>query len=53
MKINSTVFGTQEINPEEVLTFPQGIPGFENSTRFKLFHEEKATPVVPWLHVCR
>ena len=49
MKINSTVFGTQEINPEEVLTFPQGIPGFENCTRFKLFHEEKETPVVHWL----
>ena len=49
MKINSTVFGTQEINPDEVLTFPQGIPGFENCTRFKMFHEEKETPVLYWL----
>ena len=49
MKINSTVFGTQEINPDEMLTFPQGIPGFEHCTRFKLFHEEKETPVVHWL----
>jgi flagellar assembly factor FliW len=49
MKINSTRFGTHEIDPESILTFPQGIPGFENCTRFKLFHEDKAQPVVHWL----
>jgi flagellar assembly factor FliW len=49
MKINSTSFGTHEIDPDSILTFPQGIPGFENCTRFKLFHEDKAQPVVHWL----
>ncbi|MDO9063914.1 MAG: flagellar assembly protein FliW [Sulfuricella sp.] len=49
MKIHSTRFGTQEINPDDVLTFPLGILGFENCTRYKLFHEDKEQPVVHWL----
>lgn len=49
MKIHSTRFGTQEINPGDVLTFPLGILGFENCTRYKLFHEDKEQPVVHWL----
>ncbi len=39
MKVN-TSFGEQDVAPEEILTFPQGLPGFDNLTRFKLFHEE-------------
>lgn len=49
MKINSASFGTHEIDPDSILTFPRGIPGFENCTRYKLFHEDKAQPVVYWL----
>lgn len=49
MKIHSTRFGTQEINPDDILTFPLGIPGFENCTRYKLFHEDTEQPVVHWL----
>lgn len=49
MKIHSTRFGTHEIDPESILTFPQGIPGFESCTRYKLFHEDKEQPVVHWL----
>ncbi len=49
MKIHSTRFGTQEIDPDSVLTFPRGMPGFEGCTRFKLFHEDKEQPVVHWL----
>lgn len=49
MKINSTVFGTQEVDPESILTFPKGMPGFENCTRYKLFHEDKDQPVVHFL----
>lgn len=49
MKINSTQFGMQEIDPETVLTFPKGMPGFENCTRYKLFHEDKDQPVVHFL----
>lgn len=41
MKFHSTQFGTQEVDPESILTFPKGIPGFEKSTRYKLFHQEK------------
>jgi flagellar assembly factor FliW len=48
MKIN-TPFGTQDVDPETILTFPKGVPGFESCTRFKLFHEDKEDPVVHYL----
>ena len=35
-----TRFGEQEIDPQSVITFSQGLPGFENLKQFKLFHEE-------------
>lgn len=34
-----TRFGELSIDPSQVLTFPRGIPGFENSTKWTLFHE--------------
>lgn len=49
MKFDSTQFGTQEIDPKSILTFPGGILGFETSTRFKLFHEDQENPVIHWL----
>ncbi|BAN34346.1 flagellar assembly protein FliW [Sulfuricella denitrificans skB26] len=52
MKFHSTQFGTQEVDPESILTFPNGMPGFEGSTRYKLFHIEENTEqpvVVHWL----
>ena len=49
MKVQFTHFGIHEIDPDSILTFPQGISGFENLTRFKLFHEEKDQPLVYWL----
>lgn len=49
MKFDSTQFGTQEVDPESILTFPNGMPGFEKCTRYKLFHEDKEQPVVHWL----
>jgi flagellar assembly factor FliW len=48
MKINTTNFGTQEIDPDTVITFPDGLPGFEDATRFKLFHQE-GKQTVHWL----
>lgn len=41
--------GAQEvdIDPQSIITFPQGIPPFE-SNRFKLFHEEGKTSIF-WL----
>ena len=48
MQINTALFGPQEIQDDEIITFPQGLPGFEENTRFKVFHEEgKLT--VHWL----
>ena len=40
MQIN-TRFGTQEIDPESIIEFPNGLPGFEDLKRYKLFHEEE------------
>lgn len=39
MKID-TRFGEQDIDPETVITFTGGLPGFDQLTQFKLFHEE-------------
>ena len=50
MKIDIERLGLKNvpIDPESVFTFPEGIAGFEECKRFKLFHEEgKAT--VFWL----
>jgi flagellar assembly factor FliW len=49
VNIDSTLFGTHEIDPGDVITFPQGMAGLEGYTRYKLFHEENKTPVVHWL----
>lgn len=48
MKIHSTYLGEQEIDPDTVITFPSGLPGFETNTRYKLFNEEDK-PTVFWL----
>ncbi len=37
-----------EIDPQSVITFPQGIPPFDSCQRYKLFHEE-GTESVFWL----
>ena len=50
MKIDIERLGLKNVtvDPDSVFTFPAGIAGFEQCTRFKLFHEEgKAT--VFWL----
>ena len=48
MKIHSRFFGDQEIDPDTLITFPQGLAGFESNRQFKLFHEEDK-PTVFWL----
>jgi flagellar assembly factor FliW len=48
MEIKSKSLGQQVIDPNTVITFPNGIPGFENRTRFKLFHQE-GSEIVFWL----
>lgn len=50
MKIDIERFGIKDVpvDPETLFTFPQGIAGFEQCKRFKLFHEE-GKPTVFWL----
>jgi flagellar assembly factor FliW len=35
----ATRFGELEVNPSQVIVFPHGVPGFEQSSRWMLFHE--------------
>jgi len=48
MKIKSSLLGEQVIDPNSIIHFPNGIPGFEDQTRFKLFHQEN-NPIIFWL----
>jgi flagellar assembly factor FliW len=41
MKISTASFGPQDIDPDTIITFPQGLPGFDECKRFKLFHSEE------------
>jgi flagellar assembly factor FliW len=47
--INTIAFGEQSVDPETFLHFPEGIAGFEDCTRFKLFHEDGGEGIVHWL----
>lgn len=40
MKANTTLFGEMDVNPETIITFPRGLPGLENCTKFQLVYEE-------------
>lgn len=48
MEIKSKLLGNQEINPDNIITFPRGLPGFEDQTRFNLFRQEDSE-IVYWL----
>ena len=39
MEINTTRFGSVDVNPESVIEFPAGLAGLEDNRRFKLLHE--------------
>ncbi|CAK0742996.1 Flagellar assembly factor FliW [Gammaproteobacteria bacterium] len=49
MLIKTRYFGTQEVDPQTILFFPEGLPGFESCHRFKLFHEEGERPIIHYL----
>ncbi len=49
MEIYQTPFGQIEVDPETVITFPSGLPGFPECKRYKLLHEERPDPQVLWL----
>lgn len=48
MKIETTRFGALEIPDERVLTFPEGLPGFEGR-RFALIDREETKGLLQWL----
>ena len=42
--IDSPRFGSLEVEPSRVIEFPVGMAGFEDCTRFSLFHPTDETP---------
>lgn len=48
MKVKTTRFGTLEIDENKLITFPGGIPGFENLRRFFILPVE-GTQDIQWL----
>lgn len=40
MKVETYLFGSVDVNPESVLTFPNGLVAFESNKKFMLAHEE-------------
>ncbi len=50
MKVTTKVFGEITIDDDRVITFPKGIVGFPELTRFALLHDsEKGTGSIHWL----
>ncbi|HET7775653.1 MAG TPA: flagellar assembly protein FliW, partial [Azospira sp.] len=39
MQVQTHLFGTIEVDPNTVISFPGGLSGFESSVRYKLVHE--------------
>lgn len=50
MKFTLQRFGAEEIeiDPQSIITFPRGIPPFDQCQRYKLFHEEGKSSIF-WL----
>ena len=48
MDMETRIFGKIEVDPERIITFERGIPGFETLTRFVLVVTEQTRPFV-WL----
>jgi flagellar assembly factor FliW len=42
MQVETYLFGAVEISPEKVITFPNGLVGFEDKKQFMLAHESVA-----------
>lgn len=50
MEFKSKLFGIVHVDPDTIITFPNGMPGFENQQRYKLFHQEDSkNNIVYWL----
>jgi flagellar assembly factor FliW len=46
MKVHTRQFGELDINEQEIITFPQGIPGFEDYQRYTFIQSEESLPFV-------
>ena len=50
MKLTTRVFGEVEIEESKIITFPNGIIGFPDMTRFTLMHDEdQGSNTIKWL----
>jgi len=49
MEIQTSNFGTQTINSDDIITFPVGMAHLEEHNKFKLFHQESDNPTVYYL----
>ncbi|MBP7402993.1 MAG: flagellar assembly protein FliW [Clostridia bacterium] len=48
MRIKTMVFGDLDISEDKIITFPEGIPGFENLTKFVIIILDQTKPFL-WL----
>ena len=48
MEISTTRFGTVTINNDKIITFKEGIPGFEDQKKFFFFETVQSKPLV-WM----
>lgn len=46
VQIQSRRLGAIEVNPEEILEFPHGVPGFERHHRFVLLEKSELAPIL-------
>src|SRR6185295_17356870 len=49
MKVESSRFGTIELDDRDVITFPSGVIGFPNETSFVMLRPRPESPIA-WLH---
>ncbi|WP_348945582.1 flagellar assembly protein FliW [Chitinibacter sp. FCG-7] len=49
MDVFLSQFGPIEVDPDTVIHFPAGLPGFDDCKNYKLLHEDKPNPSVYWL----
>lgn len=52
MSMESRVTCQPAIQFEKIFTFPQGIPGFEEYTTFRIFHKDDGKNSAYWLESC-
>ena len=52
MSMQSRVTRQPSISSEKIFTFPNGIPGFEEYTTFKIFHKDDGEVSAYWLESC-